>query len=194
VSDQVLLARGPARFLVSLAREIARFDRSRWLKLVVLLGMAMWADPRPYSLAQGPSDSGVADGGATEARQTVLGPGLYVFQTRTRDASCGDSEPDGYVLSFFAAIHGIPHSTKMTMELVNTPHFREWTLQVVNNQTIIAKSRIGTAADGPESNFEVKIVGDRFKGTGYRSYNGAVGGKKQRCRVNYDALLRRLDG
>ena len=168
--------------------------RSRFLKLVVLLGMTMWADPRPRSFAQGTADAGLADGGAAEARQTVLGPGLYVFQTRTRNATCGDSEPDGYVLSFFAAIHGIPHSAKMTMELVNTPHFKEWTLQVLNNQVITGKSRIGTAPDGPDSAFEVKQTGDRFKGTGYRSYNSTVAGKKQRCRVNYDALLRRLDG
>jgi hypothetical protein len=159
----------------------------------VLLGMVMWANPRPHSLAQAGADAGVAAGGA-EARQTVLGPGLYVFQTRTRDATCGDSEPDGYVMSYFAAIHGIPHGTKMTMELVNTPHFKEWSLSVANNQSIVGKSRIGSAADGPDSNFEVKLVGDRFKGTGYRSYNGTVAGKKQRCRVNYDALIRRLDG
>lgn len=152
----------------------------------------MCADPRPHSMAQGPREGAVAEAGA-ETRQTVLGPGLYVFQTRTRDATCGDSEPDGYVLSFFAAIHGIPHSTKMTMELVNTPHFKEWSLQV-KGQAVLGTSRIGTAPDGPESTFEVKLAGDRFKGAGHRSYNSTVAGKKQRCRVDYDALLRRLDG
>lgn len=129
----------------------------------------------------------------TEAKQSVLGPGLYVFQTRTREATCGDSEPDGYVLSYFAAVHGIPHSPGMGMELVNTPHFKEWTLKVLNNNRVVGTARIGTAADGPESRFEVKLEGDRFKGTGYRSYNSTVAGKRMRCRVNYDALLRRLD-
>lgn len=129
----------------------------------------------------------------TDARQSVLGPGLYVFQTRTRDASCKDSEPDGYVLSYFAAIHGIPHATEMTMELSNTPHFKNWALKISDNKQIVGDSRIGTAADGPDSHFEVKLEGDRFKGTGFRTYNGTFEGKKVRCRVNYDALVRRLD-
>lgn len=127
-------------------------------------------------------------------RQTVLGPGLYVFQTRTRDALCGDSEGDGYVLSFMAAINGIPHSSSMSMELVNNQHFKNWTLKVVGNNQVIGESKMGTAADAPDSRFEVKLEGDRFKGTGFRSYNGSKDGKKVRCRVNYDALLRRLDG
>ena len=134
-------------------------------------------------------DAGVAP----ERKQTVLGPGLYVFQTRTREATCGDSEADGYVLSYFAAIHGIPHSVEMKMELVNTPHFKDWTLKVAANNVIRGESRIGTAADGPETHFEVKLEGDRFKGTGARTYNSTVAGKKVRCRVNYDTLLRRLD-
>jgi hypothetical protein len=159
---------------------------------VVLSTALMWVQGEPPSFAQGGAAAG--DGGApADARQTVLGPGLYVFQTRTRDASCGDSEPDGYVMTYFAAVHGIPHSTAVTMELVNTPHFKEWKLSVVNNNAVTGISRIGTAADGPDSHFEVKLERDRFKGTGYRSYNATIAGKKQRCRVNYDALLRRLD-
>lgn len=126
-------------------------------------------------------------------RQTVLGPGLYVFQTRTRDAFCGDSEGDGYVLSFMAAINGIPHSVGMSMELVNNQHFKNWTLKVISNGQVIGDSKMGTAADAPDSHFEVRLEGDRFKGTGFRSYNGTKDGKKVRCRVNYDALLRRLD-
>jgi len=153
----------------------------------VLLGGGIGAS----SQAQG----GAADAKAssTEGKQTVLGPGLYVFQTRTRDASCGDSEPDGYVATYFAAIHGVPHNPAMGMELVNTPHFKEWTLKVLNNNGVVGDSRIGASPDGPDSHFEVKLEGDRFKGTGYRTYNGTVAGKRQRCRVNYDALLRRLD-
>lgn len=126
-------------------------------------------------------------------KQSVLGPGLYVFQTRTRDATCKDSEQDGYVLSYFAAIHGVPHALSMGMELTNTPHFKTWTLKVIDNNQVVGEARIGTAADGPDSHFEVKLEKDRFKGTGYRSYNGTFEGKKVRCRVNYDALLRRLD-
>jgi hypothetical protein len=150
------------------------------------LGGGLWASAERAS----GQDKAAADASKT---QTVLGPGLYVFQTRTRDASCGDSEPDGYVLSYFAAIHGIPHAVSMTMELTNTPHFKNWTLKILDNKQVVGDSRIGTAADAPDTHFEVKLDGDRFKGTGFRTYNGTVDGKKTRCRVNYDALLRRLD-
>jgi stress-induced morphogen len=129
----------------------------------------------------------------TDKGQTVLGPGLYVFQTRTRDSTCGDAEPDGYVLTFFAAIHGIPHAVSMKMELVNTAYFKDWQLSINNNSQIVGQSRIGTSTDGPESHFDVKLEGDRFKGTGARTYNSTVNGKKVRCQVNYDALVRRLD-
>ena len=88
--------------------------RSRWMKLLVLAGALMWAEAAPPpTLAQG--DAGAKlDAGSADARQTVLGPGLYVFQTRTRDASCGDSEPDGYVLSFFAAVHVGDHAPELS--------------------------------------------------------------------------------
>jgi hypothetical protein len=152
-----------------------------------LLLVGLWAFPHEAARSQ---DKTAPD---TTKSQTVLGPGLYVFQTRTRDASCGDSEPDGYVLSYFAAIHGIPHAVAMSMELTNTPHFKNWTLKILDNKQVVGDSRIGTAADAPDTHFEVKLEGDRFKGTGFRTYNGTVDGKKVRCRVNYDALLRRLD-
>jgi hypothetical protein len=127
-----------------------------------------------------------------EDKQAVLGPGLYVFQTRVREATCGDAEPDGYVLSFFAAIDGVPGSVGMTMQLVNTSHFKDWTLKIKAAQ-VVGDSKIGKAADAPDSHFEVSRDGDRFKGTGYRSYNGTAQGKPQRCKVSYDALLKRLD-
>ncbi len=126
-------------------------------------------------------------------KQTVLGPGLYVFQTRIRSSSCGDAEADGYVLSFMAAIDGVPGSTTMTMELINTSYFKTWALTVVGGKEVHGESRVSNATDAPESHFEAKWDKDRFKGTGSRSYMGSVGGKAQRCRVNYDALLRRLD-
>ncbi|HEX6244835.1 MAG TPA: hypothetical protein VFZ61_28140 [Polyangiales bacterium] len=155
--------------------------RVRWIGAV-----ALWAAMAGAAL-------GVARSQEPSDRQTVLGPGLYIFQTRTRDASCKDSEQDGYVLSYFAAIHGVPHAASMGMELTNTPHFKTWTLKVVGNNGVVGDSRIGTAADAPDSHFEVKLEKDRFRGTGYRTYNGTFEGKKVRCRVNYDALLRRLD-
>lgn len=164
-------------------------ERMRWLSIVsacVLWTSALLAQASPTPPAAKPGEK-------VEKGQTVLGPGLYVFQTRTRDASCGDSEPDGYVLTFFAAIHGIPHAVEMKMELMNTAHFKDWQLKIMNNNQIVGQARIGTAADGPESHFDVKLEGDRFKGTGARTYNSTVNGKKVRCQVNYDALIRRLD-
>jgi len=127
-----------------------------------------------------------------EEKQNVLGPGLYVYQQRVREATCKDAEPDGYVLSFMAAIDGVPGAVTMTMEVVNTQYFKEWTLKVMGGQ-VVGESRLGKAPDSPDAHFEVTRDGDRFKGTGYRSYNGTFQGKAQRCKVSFDALLRRID-
>jgi hypothetical protein len=168
--------------------EVFVFRQLRWgAALVISIAALSFVSVAPHARSEAPAAAADAN------RQTVLGPGLYVFQTRTRDATCRDSEGDGYVLTFMGAIHGIPHAVSMTMELTNNQHFKTWTLKVNGNSQVIGDSRIGTAADAPDSHFEVKIDGDRFKGTGYRSYNGTADGKKVRCRVNYDALLRRLD-
>ncbi len=126
-------------------------------------------------------------------KQSVLGPGMYVFQTRIRNSTCGDAEADGYVLSFMAAVDGVPGSTEMKMELVNTSYFKSWALKITDGKEVLGESRASNATDSPESHFEAKWDKDRFKGTGSRSYMGSVGGKPQRCRVNFDALLRRLD-
>jgi hypothetical protein len=92
-----------------------------------------------------------------------------------------------------AAIDGVPGDPKMTMQLINTKHFIDWQVQVVEKE-VLAESRIGTATEAPESHFEVRWDRDRFKGTGSRTYMGkGPDGKPQRCRVNYDALLKRLD-
>jgi hypothetical protein len=169
--------------VLRLLRALARAPR---MALAVSLAALTFAAALPRAQGESPA-------AADPNRQTVLGPGLYVFQTRTRDATCKDAEGDGYVLTFLGAIHGIPHAVNMTMELTNNQHFKTWTLKVSGNSQVIGDSRIGTAADAPDSHFEVKLEGDRFKGTGFRTYNGMLDGKKVRCRVNYDALLRRLD-
>ncbi|MET0286846.1 MAG: hypothetical protein ABW352_20355 [Polyangiales bacterium] len=127
-----------------------------------------------------------------ETTQSVLGPGLYVFQTRTRGSLCNDSEKDGYVMSFVAAIDGVPGSTTMTMSLVNNPHFSKWSLRVTD-ETLAGAAKMGTTAGGPESHFTATLDGDRWKGTGARTYNSVFEGKPTRCRVDYDALLRRID-
>ncbi len=129
----------------------------------------------------------------SERAQNVLGPGLYVFQTRTRSSTCGDAERDGYVLSYVAAINGVPGSVAMSMEIVNTPHFKSWALQVSKDNVLEGESRMGTAADAPDAHFTVTRDGERWKGTGFRTYAGKLGGKPTRCRVDFDVLLRRVD-
>jgi hypothetical protein len=133
-----------------------------------------------------------ARGDAPEGSQNVLGPGMYVFQTRIRNSTCGDAQPDGYVLSYLAAIDGVPGAITMTMQLVNTAHFKDWQLKITGKD-VLGESRMGTGNEAPDSHFEVRLEKDRFKGVGSRSYNGTHNGKPERCRVNYDALLRRLD-
>jgi hypothetical protein len=130
---------------------------------------------------------------SSAATQSLLGPGLYVFQTRTRSSSCHDSERDGYVMSFVAAIDGVPGSTTMTMQLVNTPHFVKWSLRVAEEGTLSGSSQMGTASGAPESHFSATLDADRWKGAGARTYNGVYQGKPTRCRVDYDALIRRID-
>lgn len=133
------------------------------------------------------------DAGTAAPTQGVLGPGLYVFQTRTRGSSCNDSERDGYVMSFLAAIDGVPGNITMTMQLVNNPHFVKWSLRVADDGALSGISKMGTASGAPESHFAARLDGDRWKGTGARTYNGVFEGKPTRCRVDYDALLRRID-
>ncbi|MEY4507881.1 MAG: hypothetical protein RLZZ450_3 [Pseudomonadota bacterium] len=127
------------------------------------------------------------------ATQSLLGPGLYLFQTRTRGSTCNDSERDGYVMSFVAAIDGVPGSIAMTMQLVNTPHFVKWTLRVSDDGKVSGSSKMGTTNGAPETHFTATLDDDKWKGTGARTYNGVLEGKPTRCRVDYDALLRRID-
>lgn len=81
----------------------------------------------------------------------------------------------------------------MSMELVNTPHFSTWALKLSKEETLTGDSRIGSTPSAPEAHFEVTRDGDRWKGTGVRTYEGKKDGKPTRCRVDYDALLRRID-
>ncbi len=125
--------------------------------------------------------------------QGLLGPGLYVFQTRTRGSTCNDSEKDGYVTTFLAAIDGVPGSTRMTMQLINNPHFVKWALTVEDGGKLEGSSKMGGSPTAPETHFEATLDGERWKGAGARTYNGTLEGKPTRCRVDYDALLRRID-
>jgi len=127
--------------------------------------------------------------------QTILGPGLYVFQTRTRSASCGDDERTGYVSSFVAPIHGVPGSRTMRMQLLNSPYWSEWRITVNAQDAVIGESTMTgqRGPSAPRNQFEVRVDRDRFTGTGTRTYTRTAGGRTEQCSVTYDALLRRID-
>ena len=81
----------------------------------------------------------------------------------------------------------------MAMQLVNTPHFVKWTLRVSDDGKLSGSSKMGTTSGAPETHFTASLDDDKWKGTGARTYNGVLDGKPTRCRVDYDALLRRID-
>jgi hypothetical protein len=129
--------------------------------------------------------------------QMALGPGLYVFQTRTLGATCGDDERTGYVSSFVASIDGVPGSRSMQMHLLDARFWSTWTLTVSASGMIHAESLMDgtTGANRPMNAFDVSrdATGPRFTGHGARTYEGTVGGHAQHCEVTFDALLRRID-
>ena len=124
--------------------------------------------------------------------QSVLGPGLYLFQTRVKSATCGDADRTGYVHSQVATIDGIPGARKMTMKLPNSKYWPTWDIVVEADGavggTALTKDKSAVSA------FEVrKKKGRRFVGKGMRQYNRRIKGKKERCSVEYEALLKRID-
>lgn len=136
-------------------------------------------------------------GAAQTDGQTVLGPGLYVFQTRTRSAVCEDDERTGYVSSFVAPIHGVPGSRTMRMQLLNSPWWSRWTIVVDANDRIVGDSTMDgqSGPNAARNHFELERDRrrDRFTGTGTRTYMTTTDGQRRECAVTYDALLRRLD-
>lgn len=131
-----------------------------------------------------------ADAGA-QSEQSILGPGMYAFQTRTRSASCGDDERTGYVSTFLAPIHGVPGSREMRMTLTNSDYWPVWQITVDPQNHVIGRATLAGAsgANAPTNRFEVAWRRDRFVGTGTRQYRR----DGRACRVEYDALLRRID-
>ena len=134
--------------------------------------------------------------GAQDNGQSVLGPGLYVFQTRIDHATCGDGERTGYVSSYFAAVDGIPGSRTMSMNLLNSSFWPTWELTVSSSNAVIGDARMRgqTGPNAGESHFELAHQRDaRFTGRGTRSYDATVNGQRQRCRISYEALLKKID-
>jgi len=134
--------------------------------------IAMLGDPPPRADAQG------------SGAQSVLGPGLYVFQTRVRSASCGDASRTGHVRSYVAEVHGVPHSAQMAMALPSSNYWGEWVLTVSDDRIEgDATNDVGT------QHFELRRDGSRFTGTSRRNYRRG----NARCVVELDALLKRID-
>jgi hypothetical protein len=127
--------------------------------------------------------------------QTLLMPGLYLFQTRTRDGNCNDAPRTGYVTSSVATLDGVPGSRTMTMQLLNSKYWPTWNLTISEQDAIVGSANMGGAKDDSNgsSRFEMKIKKDRFQGVGSRSYPGQADGKNVRCTLNYDVLLKALD-
>jgi hypothetical protein len=140
---------------------------------------------------------GVAQASAAVADpspQTLLPPGLFLFQTRTRDGSCNDAPRTGYVTSAVATLDGVPGSRTMTMQLLNSKYWPTWTLTITADDTILGTANMKGASDDREggSRFEIRAKKNRYQGTGARTYNAVVDDKPTRCTLNYDALLKPL--
>lgn len=127
--------------------------------------------------------------------QTVLMPGLYLFQTRTRDGTCNDAPRTGYVTSAVATLDGVPGSRTMTMQLLNSKYWPTWTLTIAADGSITGNANMGGAKDDTNgaSNFEIRAKKGRFQGIGARTYPATIEGTPVRCTLNYDALLKALD-
>jgi hypothetical protein len=127
--------------------------------------------------------------------QTILGPGLYLFQTRTRDGTCRDAQRTGYVTSAVATLDGVPGARTMTMQLLNSKYWPTWTLTIAADGNIVGSANMGGAKDdtGGRSRFEIRAKKERYQGLGARMYPGQLDGKPTLCTLNYDALLKPLD-
>ena len=128
--------------------------------------------------------------------QTILPPGLYLFQTRTRDGSCNDAPRTGYVTSAVATLDGVPGSRTMTMQLLNSKYWPTWNLVVTAEDAILGSANMNGAKDDKagSSRFEMRERKDRdrYQGVGSRNYNATIDGKPTRCTLNYDVLLKPL--
>jgi hypothetical protein len=127
--------------------------------------------------------------------QTILAPGLYLFQTRTRDGTCNDAPRTGYVTSAVATLDGVPGSRIMTMQLLNSKYWPTWKLEVAADNSVVGTANMMGAKDDSagRSRFELRAKKERLQGIGSRNYPGQKGDQKQLCTLNYDALLKLLD-
>jgi hypothetical protein len=149
------------------------------------------------SLSGAPSDAQTVPVSAAPELppQTILAPGLYLFQTRTRDGTCDDAPRTGYVTSAVATLDGVPGSRTMTMQLLNSKWWPTWTLSVAADDTISGSANWQGGKDPAlgSSRFEMRAKKERFQGLGSRDYLSKAEGQPKRCTLHYDALLKELD-
>jgi hypothetical protein len=153
--------------------------------------------PTPTPLAPPPLAASATGAPAADLGppQTILAPGLYLFQTRTRDGSCNDAPRTGYVTSSVATLDGVPGSRSMTMQLLNSKYWPSWKIEVSIDNVLIGSANMlgGKDESAGSSRFELRLKKERFQGVGSRNYPSQVDGKKTQCTLNYDALLKLLD-
>lgn len=124
--------------------------------------------------------------------QNVLAPGLYMFQMRVRHATCGDAERTGEISSFLVSADGKPGAREMSFRMPNNKYWPKWKVVITSENLIVADADL---VGGPgHSHFELKENRRKkqFQGTGLRNYKSVVDGKKQDCRISYDALIKSL--
>ena len=90
-----------------------------------------------------------------------------------------------------APIHGVPGNRTMRMTLPDSRFWPSWTITVDEASNVVGHATLAgaTGPTAPTNDFSVHLSGERFVGTGTRRYRR----EGQDCRVEYDALLRRID-
>ncbi len=158
--------------------------------LAFALSLASLLPASPFLAAQAQAQAR-AQGEARSYDQEILGPGLYAYQTRVREATCGDDSQTGFVSTFMGSINGIPGSRSMEMKLINNRYWPEWTITVRPDGTVVGAARV--SGETREAGFEVRRDEGRFVGTGSRTYQTTINGERRNCTVHVDVLLRRFD-
>lgn len=158
------------------------------------IGVGALAGDGDRAAAQATRPAAKAQAQAELPPQAILPPGLFLFQTRTRDGSCNDAPRTGYVTSAVATLDGVPGARTMTMQLLNSKYWPTWTLTVTEDNAVVGSANMNGAKDDFDgrSRFEIRAKKDRYQGVGSRSYNSLVDGETTRCTLNYDALLKPL--
>ncbi len=149
------------------------------------LGFAAAFACAALSPAEAPADRDV---------QTILPPGLYVFQTRLDHATCGESSSSGNVTSYFAALDGRPGAREMTMTLLNSSNWPAWKITIRGTDKVIGDAQQANVV-GPhrgEAHFELQLARGKLVGRGSRAWTQRVDGEPTRCRMAFDALLKPL--